>query len=118
MRNLKGKFIGILRVELRDLQEDIEDLIEQTTKERERGNLTNYVFIQNLALFKNELLGVNAFGRILDELDVEPFGTLDELVDHLKSSFRARVKAAGLAEAINVYVERKVDKVRRYVTQV
>lgn len=46
-------------------------------------------------------------------MDEATFETLDELVDHPKRSFRARVKAAGLAEAINVYLERKSDKARR-----
>ena len=118
MRNEKGKFLAIMRIELQDLHEDIEDLIQQTTRERESGALTNYVFLENLALFRNELLGVNTFGRLLDKVAPAEFGTLDELVEHLKASFRSRIKAAGLAEAIDLYLERKVDKARRYVEHV
>jgi len=116
MPKIKEKYLSILRVELEDLQEDIETLIKQTTKEREAGNLTNYVFLENLALFRNELLGVDAFGTILEQLVPDDFATLDEMVDHLKIAFRAKVKACGLAEVIDVYVERKLDKVQQYVT--
>ena len=118
MHKVNEKYLAILRVELEDLQEDIEELIAQITQEREEGGLTNYVFMENLALFRNELLGVDAFGRILDQLDPGAFATLDELVEHLKNTFRAKVKDAGLAKAIEVYVERKLEKVRQYVSQV
>ena len=117
MRRINEFYISILRIELKDLQEDIEVLIEKCTEERERGNLTNYVFMENLALFKNELLGVDAFGRILDETDPKAYDALDEMVEELKQKFQAKVKASGLAEAINVYVERKLREVARYVTQ-
>ena len=117
MRRINEFYISILRIELKDLQEDIEVLIQKCTEERERGNLTNYVFMENLALFKNELLGVDAFGRILDETDPKAYDALDEMVEDLKQKFQAKVKASGLAEAINVYVERKLRKVARYVTQ-
>jgi len=115
MRHLKENYLAILRLELKDLHEDIEALIEHLTREKERGHLTNYVFMENLALFRNELLGVDAFGKILDQLDPEAFATLDEMVDHLRISFRAKVKSSGLAEAINIYVERKLVKVRNYI---
>ena len=117
MPETRAKYLAILRLELDDLHEDIEALIRQTTKERESGNLTNYVFLENLALFKNELLGVDAFGKILEQTDPHAFATLDEMVDHLKTTFRARVKACGLAEVIELYVERKLVKVMQYVAQ-
>ena len=118
MHHIKERYLAILRIELEDLYEDIEGLIKQTTKERESRNLTNYVYMENLALFKNELLGMDAFGRILDELDLETFATLEEMVDYLKTDFREKVKSVGLAEAIDVLVERKLDKVLHFVTQV
>ena len=117
MRHVKENYLAILRLELKDLHEDIEALIAQLTQEKERGHLTNYVFMENLALFRNELLGVDAFGKILAQLDPDAFATLDDMVDHLNISFKAKVKASGLAEAINIYVERKLEKVRHYVTR-
>lgn len=117
MRKIKENYLAILRIELKDLQEDIETLIEQYTQEREQGKLTNYVFMENLALFKNELLGVEAFSQILDEIDLNRFATLDEMVDHLKNTFRDKVRTCGLAEVINIFIERKLEKVRQYVSQ-
>jgi len=115
MRNEKESYLSILKAELKDLQRDIEFLIEQSEKEKEAGKITNYVFMENLALFRNELLSVNAFDRVIDETDITKFDDLPKLIDHLKDCFRAMVKDAGLAKAINIPVERKMNKVADYV---
>lgn len=118
MATTSEKYLAVLRLELADVQHDIEALIEGITKERESGELTNYVFLENLALFRNELLAVNAFDRILDKVDPVAHAELHELVDYVRTSFRAQVEAGGFAEAIIGYVERKLDKVERYVDTV
>lgn len=115
MHRINENYLAILRLELKDLQEDIEVLIEQCTKARDEGSVTNYVFMENLALFRNELLGVDVFGKVLDVTDPGAYPTLDALVEHLKTDFQAQVKARGLAELINIYVGRKLEKVRQYV---
>ena len=107
----------ILRVELDDLKEDLELLINESEKERRNGRLTDHVFFANLALFKNELLGVDAFFKIIDGTDPDVFENLDDLLAHLRSAFREKVRVYGLAQAVNVCVERKLKKVAHYVTQ-
>ena len=118
MRNVNEAYLAILKIEMADLHDDIQVLIDECTKEREQGGLTNYVFMENLALFKNELLGVDAFQKVIDDTDIGSFPTLDEMVDHLTVTFREKAKVCGLAEVINIYVARKLDKVRKYVTQI
>lgn len=117
MRKVNEVYLSILRLELEDLHEDIEVMIEACKKEKEKGRLTNYVFMENLALFKNELLGVNAFGKIVEETDPTAFDTLETMVNHLKMRFREKIKTTGLAEVICIYVDRKLEKVQKYVTQ-
>jgi len=117
MRKANEVYLSILRLELEDLHEDIEVMIEACTKEKEKGRLTNYVFMENIALFKNELLGVDAFGKIVDETDTAAFDTLEAMVNHLKMRFKEKIRTAGLAEVICIYVDRKLEKVQKYVTQ-
>jgi len=111
-------YLAILKIEMADLQGDIQILIDECTKAKEEGGVTNYVFMENLALFKNELLGVDTFEKVIEDTNPASFRTLDSLVDHLSRTFREKTKAFGLAEVINIYVARKLDKVRKYVTQV
>lgn len=117
MRKMKRRYIEILRIELEDLKEDLELLIEESKRDRRDGCLTDHVFFANLALFKNELLGVDTFFKIVNEIDPEEFEDVNALVGHLRTVFREKVKFYDLAEAINVCVERKLMKVARYVTQ-
>ena len=117
MRRMKRRYIEILRIELEDLKEDLELLIDESKRDRKSGRLTDHVFFANLALFKNELLGVDTFFKIVNEIDPEKFEDVNGLVDHLRTVFREKVKFYDLAEAINVCVERKLMKVARYVTQ-
>ncbi len=116
MRKINEAYLSILKIELNDLYEDIEVLIEQCTQERESGRITNYVFMENLALFKNELLGVDAFEKIVRGTDPAAYGSLDEMLDHLKACFNDKIRSSGFPEVIRIYIERKLEKVRQYVT--
>ena len=117
MREVKRNYITILKLELEDLEIDIEKLIEHCEEACENSDLSANVFLENLALFKNELLAVNIFEKMLDGLDIEQFASLDELVQFIKKSFEEKVRALGLAKAIIRYVERKLTKVADYVGQ-
>ena len=117
MRKIKKRYMEILYIELDDLKEDLELLIDESEKERKNGRLTDHVFFANLALFKNELLGVNAFFKIMEYTDPDAFENLDDLLSHLRSAFQEKVRVCGLARAVNVCLERKLQKVARYVTQ-
>ena len=117
MKHRKRHFLAILKVELDDLHADIEQLINECNKEHEGGKLTDYVCLENLCVFKNELLGVDVFARIIDTTDPDQFESLTELKANLKNAFREKIRAAGLVPAIVRYVERKMNKVEGYVTR-
>jgi hypothetical protein len=116
MREIKKNYLKILRIEIEDLKADIEFLIRESGKERESEQLSNYVFWENLTVFRNELSGVNSFFRVLDETDPDRFETLDEMIMYIQSSFKRKIKEYGIAEEINLYVGRKLMKVKQYVT--
>ena len=117
MSNRNRKFLDILKIELQDLRADFEELKGQIVQKRERGDLTNYVCMENLALLENELLGLQTCSRMIDETDETQFETLDALAEHVKTTLRERVRAAGLAEAICEFLDRKVEKVRGYTAR-
>ena len=117
MRKMKKRYMEILNIELDDLKEDLERLVQDTKEKRQNGRLTEHVYLANLTLFKNELLGVDAFYKIMEKTDPDAFENLDALLNHLRNAFREKVRVCGLARAVNVCVERKLRKVARYVTQ-
>ncbi|MHC4917547.1 MAG: hypothetical protein ACYTGB_18890 [Planctomycetota bacterium] len=115
MKHIKERFVKILRIELEDLREDIEQLIDECKHEMEHPRHNEYVYLENLAVLKNELLGLGHFARILDEIDVEADADLDAVIAHIKTSFTTEIERCGLAPAAIRLVERKIEKVRKFV---
>ncbi|MBN1782256.1 hypothetical protein JW948_14075 [bacterium] len=117
MRSIKQNFIRILAIEIDDFKEDLEVLIEECKEAHQCGRLSESVFWENITVFNNEILGVKSFHKILDEIHPEDFETLESMMDEIKSNFHGLVRERGLVEAIHIYVERKMEKVSRYVQQ-
>jgi hypothetical protein len=115
MKDVKGHFIKILRIELDDLKEDIEQLISECREKMEHPKLNEYVYLENLAVLKNELLGLGHFSRILDSMDVAGFADLDATIEAVKQAFSDEIERCGLAPAAVLLVDRKIEKVRQFV---
>jgi hypothetical protein len=115
MREIKTNYLKILRIEIEDLKQDIEILIEGLKREHESELLTNYVFMENLIVFRNELLGVDDFYQVIDSTDPDKYATLDEMIAAILASFSDMVVQRRLPREIIQYVERKMAKVKQYV---
>jgi hypothetical protein len=117
MRQSKKHYLQILKIEVEDLREDLELMIEECRKSYQMEKITEHVFLANLTLFRNELLGLEEFSRIVDTTECDSFETLETMMDYLRKRFREKMSTGGLAEALYICIERKLNKVARYVTQ-
>ena len=117
MRQAKKHYREILLIEMDDLKEDLDCMIQRTEEAFRQGRITERVHKENAALFRNEKLGVDEFSKLLHGLDVEGHASLDAMIEALKLSFRSLSQRLALANAVVICVERKLDKVRRYVIQ-
>lgn len=117
MRNKVKYYPEILRIEMKDLKDDLDWMIEKTEADFKSGKITERVCMENKTVFKNELVGVKDFNRLLVKSEFEKFDNLDGLINHLRSEFQKMAKRHGLANAIIICIERKMDKVAKYVKQ-
>jgi len=108
-------FIKILIVELDDLHEDIKVLIKECNEKHLKEKITEYVFLENLAVLKNELFGVEGFIEDVRSLNIEKFADIKALSDYLMNLLHERVHEKGLAPSILNLVDRKIQKVTKYV---
>ena len=115
MHDNKNKYLKILQIEIEDLQEDVNDLIEHYRKESEIGNISNYIYNENLVVFKKELLCLKMFFTILDSIDPDKYDTIDELIKFIRDSYEEKIKESGLIRATSTFIERKLTKVKKYV---
>lgn len=117
MHNKKKCFLKILEIELEDLREDIDLLIQHCREEEHEGLLTEHVFFSNIAIFRNEERGIDQFADIVRHTDPESFSDMETLIAHIREAFIQKIRECGLAPFIDVLVERKIEKVVRYVNQ-
>jgi len=117
MREAKKHFLDIFRIELDDLEEDINDLIERCHENYQHGVLTERVHMENVTLFQNELSGIRSFRKTVERTRYDGFDVLDDLIDFLVSTFRREARIKDIAPALLVCIDRKLNKVKKYVTQ-
>jgi len=113
MLNIIKSFVAILKIEIEDLTADVELMMNECQKKKDAGKITDYVYLENMALYRHELLAVRSFARLLESTELSNFETLDALITYLQESFRE----SGYVRAINICVERKMKKVAGYVSR-
>jgi hypothetical protein len=116
MQKIMRKYLKILEIELEDLQSDIELLINEYNARKDRGEITDYVLLENLAVLKNEICAIHAFHEMVEDLEMDSYKNLESFIRDVKDRFKGRIRECSLAEGIEQYVERKLDKVFKYVT--
>lgn len=115
MNPLINKYIHILEIELDDLESDLNLLIQTHLQKKENEKITNYVFLENLAVIKNEISGIEQFKQILNEIVPDEYTDLDDFTKDLENRFKACVHRSGFVEAVYSFVEKKMKKVIKYV---
>jgi hypothetical protein len=108
-------FITMFIVELEDLHQDIELLIERYKDEHDHDVISNYVFLENLALMKNELFGIDSFLQEVKDIVPTDFTDVYELIDFLKKRLLNRCHDKGIASSAFILSERKMNKVLSYI---
>ncbi len=116
MKDLLHKFIGILKVELEDLESDIGDLLEICQRRKDNREITDYVYLENKTLLLNEIAALKSLIHSLDDLDTakvrlartQMFTEVDRLI-------QARTRESAFPEAVYSLVKRRLDKVVQYL---
>lgn len=109
------KYIKLLRVELEDLEEHVEEQILANRERYARREESEYVCLENVAVLGNEECGVRRCCELLERIDADQYENVEALVEDLKTRFRARVRECGLEPLANVFIEPKLDRLKAYV---
>lgn len=108
-------FLKMFVLELEDLHKDIELLIERYTDEHDHDVISNYVFLENLAVVKNELFGIDSFVVDVRKLRSDDYTDVHQLIDFLKTLLLNRCHEKGIVSAAFILAERKMKKVLSYI---
>lgn len=108
-------FLNILRVELQDLEEDLLQLVEDAREKHDCEKITHYVYLENLAVIRCEIFGVNGIAKRFNEMDPDAFEDLDHLIESLKSEMLNEKSRDLLPDGVLRMVDRKMEKVKDYI---
>lgn len=117
MSDQRIKYLQILNMELNDLQSDLEMLVASYATEKDAKKISNYVFMENIALLKNEILGVNVFHDVLKAIKIDQFKTVEDLICYVKTEFNLKMRQHGIAAALHRFVDKKLDKVEKFIKE-
>jgi hypothetical protein len=111
-----NKFISIFRIELEDLEEDINDLLEILEKRKDSQEITNYVYMGNKGILLSEISCVRELLDTLSTIDAYQYESVEAMIAEVKKMLDARIRDCAAPEVVHQLVERKFDKVCTYVT--
>ena len=104
-----------MKIELEDLVADLNHLVEDYTSRKKAGNITNYVFMENLALLKHEMYGINKFIGVLHEISIDEYSSIDELLQDVIKKLRKMIIKIDFEECLFPMIERRLIKVAKFI---
>ena len=115
MKELCGKFMKILKIELEDLKEDVL-LLEELYKEREKkGEITRYVRLENSGLLEHEIAGIQHLMNSLDALTLDGCADLEALVERVDEHMKRKNQEADFPDVVYHLSRKRLHRVHKYI---
>jgi len=116
MPERKRLFLKILKAEIEDCLEDVEDL-EKLYERRFRGSeVTSYVYNENEALLSREFAGLSQVLSSIELVDLDRYASVEDLAASVDEMIQKKVLEYENPQAVYGIVKRKLLKVLRYAT--
>ena len=115
MRAALNKFISIFRIELEDLEEDINDLLGILEKRKDSQEITNYVYIANKGTLLNEISCVHELLDSIGAIDAYQYDSVEAMIAYVKKMLDKRINDCAFPEVVHSLVRRRFEKVCTYV---
>ncbi len=108
-------FLKILKAELEDCVEDLEDLAILYDRKHRSQEITNYVFNENEALLSQELTGIKKLLSSIDDMTIERYDSLDSFALSVDELMQKKVLEFDDPKAVYTIAKRKLLKVLSYL---
>jgi hypothetical protein len=115
MNEHKKKFIGIIKIELEELIEDLNHLVDDYREKKENDLITNYVFLENLALLRHEMYGIKKLSELISALNVNDFRNIEEISEYIAEMLQKKISTSDFESCLLPMVCRRLAKAAHYV---
>lgn len=109
------KFIGILTVELADMQEDLAALIAEAERKRIEERYTEYVLKENCTLYKSEVDALKDISGEIASRGIEHSDSVGTAIDSILDFIPTLIREKDYPAYTFDLVTRKIEKIRRFV---
>lgn len=117
MKPKSRKYLSILKIELEDLADDLEDLLNVYKTDAISKRITEYVSRENASLARHEIGALKLLLREIGAFSTESYENEDEMEEAVTDFFRKNIQERGYPSAIFYLIETKIRKVRRYMKE-
>jgi hypothetical protein len=108
-------FLKILKVELEEIENDIDLLIKLYRSRYEKREITNYVLQENDALLEREISCLKKLVTVIDTFDPDEYQDNETFVFGLLAFLDSFVKENQFPHAVFLLAEQRLQKVVKYI---
>ena len=107
----------MLKAELEDIEKDISIITEEYKQRKDKREISNYVFLENACVLKEELYGIKIIVNSLANIAVEKYENINDIIDDIHKLIKEQTKLYLMDECIFALIERKINKVLAYINE-
>ena len=115
MKPTKHHFLQLLVMELEDMGEDVSALMENTRKRKAHGEVSEYVFNENMAIYGKLIEGIDCISEKLRQVDPSAYVDISDLIAGLRKCCDEHLPGRGFGSGLAQTVKRKMDKILLYL---
>jgi len=115
MRATKERFLALLRMELEDMKEDLAALMKHCAAQKEQGEISEYVYRENMAVYENLHAGVGCLARTLAEVEHDEYPDIPSLITGIEGRCREQLTERVLPGGMAGTLKRKMEKITTYL---
>ena len=117
MKERLKKYLKILNIEFEEATEYLKYLLEVHRFREGQGEITHYVYLENVTVLTKELSGIKNLLKIISLIETDDFGDLESLMQYLEKKVVESIKHFSYPEALIAICRRKMAKVKRFILE-
>ena len=110
------RYLSILRIELLDLESDLEAMERLMERRYQSQEITYYVSEENRSFIRHEVTSIQNIINELNSLDFSDVTSVDCLIERIDTMVMKKSEEYDLPESIRRYIKRKLDKIKEFVS--
>lgn len=115
MADSRKLFLKILKVELEEIESEIDLLIKLYQSRYEKREITNYVMQENDALLEREISCMKKLVPALETFNIDEYQDNETFILGLKAFLESFVKENQFPHAVFLLAEQRMQKVVKYI---